>query len=174
MTDQVPKERPWVEVGPAITLKHHPTEQDARTEARWFRRVPWATPVLLDVCGSTLVMQTLPCAWMMPEWQPVEALHDLIMRLFAEDIHHRDVHPGNIVRGADGLPRLVDWETAIEMPAPESYDLKGKASGVPDPERHLLAGYSQWWKSSSPCSIEKVWLSDVSAQPDLGVPAPLD
>lgn len=153
----IPTDRPAVSVGPFVTVKHHLNPRDAESEARWFREVPWATPHLLDVCGSLIVMQTLPTCWDLPSWQPVDELHDLIIRLHAHDVHHRDVHPGNIVRGMDGRPRLVDWETAIRQKADQPYDLAGRSSGVPDPDRHLKAAYSQWWESSSPCSIRNLW-----------------
>lgn len=158
MTESVaPGTRPVVTVGPFVTVKHHLSHQDAENEARWFREVPWATPHLLDVCGPLIVMQTLPTCWNLPAWRPVEELHSLIRRLHAEDVHHRDVHPGNIVRGMDGRPRLLDWETAIRQKADQPYDLAGRASGVPDPDRHLKAAYSQWWESSSACSIKNLW-----------------
>jgi serine/threonine protein kinase len=160
MTNDVPvpaMRRPSIQVGQFVTIKQHLTRADAENEARWFHEVPWATPVLLDICGTTMVMQTLPSCWKLKDWRPVAELHDLLLRLHAVDVHHRDVHPGNIVRGMDGRPRLIDWETAIRQEAPESYDLVGSASGVPDPERHQKAEYSQWWESSSKCSIEKVW-----------------
>lgn len=149
--------RPRIQVGRRVTVKFHSTPQAAQAEAQWFKEVPWACPQLIAVKDNRIVMETLPVTWHLPGWRPVKELHELIVRLHSEDVHHRDIHPGNVVQDAEGKPRLIDWETAIRRKAPQSYDLVGRASGVPDPERHLLAGYSQWWRSSSQCSIERSW-----------------
>lgn len=153
--------RPRIVIGSKVTMKRHRTAADADNEARWLVRVPWAAPKLLRVRHHIIYMETLTCSWHLPGWQPVDDLRALIVRLHKAGIHHRDVHPGNVVQGRDGLPRLIDWESAVEQKTDQSYDLVGRASGVPDPERHRLAEYSQWWSSSSPCSIEKMWINDV-------------
>lgn len=135
----------------------------AEREVQWYQRVPWAAPRLLDFKnGDTLFLQFLPPARRTPTWRPVEPLYELLQALHREGIHHRDVHPGNIVRGPAG-PLLIDWETALHQPSQVSYDLYGPDdSGVPVPDIH--AGMApQWWGSHQRMSIRNQWRCDVPA-----------
>lgn len=158
-----PLDRATVIVGPDVTIKQHRTPEEAAHEAAWYSLVPWAAPQLIHCTGRTLIIETLPTCWQLPGWKPVEEVAQLITRLHAQGIHHRDVHPGNIVKSRAGQPLLIDWETAIEQHTDLSYDLAGPISGVPVPERHAKADYQQWWNSPSTCSLAKVWSHDVPA-----------
>lgn len=157
--------RATVRVRPDRTIKRHRTEAAAAAEAAWYERVPWAAPRLLDLAGRTLVIETCtPQARCGPRWRPVAELHALLLRLHAEGIHHRDVHVRNIVRGQDGRPLLIDWETATHQPTDLSYDLHGPdASGVPVPEIHAQHT-PQWWGSAQRMSIKSQWGCDVPAE----------
>jgi hypothetical protein len=157
--------RATVRVRPDRTIKRHRTAAAAAAEAAWYERVPWAAPRLLDVTGRILVVETCtPQVRCGPRWRPVAELHALLARLHAEGIHHRDVHVRNIVRGPDGGPLLIDWETAIHQPSAMSYDLYGPdASGVPVPEIHAQH-IPQWWGSPQRYSIRSQWRRDVPAQ----------
>lgn len=149
--------RAAVEVGHSRTVKRYADPAAAAAEAAWYQRVPWAAPRLLAVDGSTLVLETRPTAYRLPQWQPVAALRDLLSALHAEGVHHRDVHVRNIVQGENGGPLLIDWETALLQHSALSYDLHGpEASGIPVPDIH--AGITpQWWGSPQKCSIRMRW-----------------
>lgn len=83
-------------------------------------------------------------------------------------IHHRDVHPGNLVT-IDGHLRLIDWETAICDAGAPSYDLYGPdVSGLPVPDIHAAIrskrspnGYRMWFGCDHPASIRSMWGADV-------------
>lgn len=154
MTTRTRVRRATVRVAAGRATKTFVDPADAEREAAWYQRVPWAAPCLLDLDGPILTMQALPLAG--PRWRPAEQLRTLLEQLHAEGIHHRDVHPGNIVRGPHG-PLLIDWETAIYWPSALSYDLHGpEASGVPVPDIH--AGITpQWWGSTQRMSIKNRW-----------------
>lgn len=156
-----PLDRATVIVGADVTIKQHKDVRSAENEARWYRIVPWAAPQLIHYTGRTLIIETLPTCWSLKDWQPAQEVAELIRRLHAEGIHHRDVHPGNIVRSRAGRPLFIDWETAVRQPTDVSYDLAGPVSGVSAPEEHQKADYSQWWHSPSSCSLAKVWSHDV-------------
>jgi hypothetical protein len=103
-----------------------------------------------------------------PSPRPFE-LANLIFSLQAEGIHHRDVHPGNLVLVRDRL-RLIDWEHAIQDYGLRlSYDLFGPVpSGVPVPEAHRAIrskrspnGYQMHWGADHPESIKNQWGVDV-------------
>lgn len=155
--------RAVVRVGRERTMKRYRSPAAAHAEAAWYQRVPWAAPRLLDVDGATLVLETLPVALRLPGWRPAAALRDLLLRLHAEGVHHRDVHVRNVVRGPSG-PLLIDWEAAICQPSTLSYDLYGPdASGVPVPEIHAQH-IPQWWGSQQRMSIKSQWGCDVPAE----------
>jgi hypothetical protein len=155
-------DRATVRIGPKRAVKRYATPAEAEAEAAWYQRVPWAAPKLLDVIGSTLVIQTHPVAYHHPKWRPAQALYELLTALHAEGIHHRDVHVKNIVASHNG-PLLIDWETALHHPTPVSYDLYGPdASGIPAPKIH--DGYEpQWWGSKQRMSIRNRWECHVPA-----------
>ena len=157
--------RALVRVGPQRTIKRYRTPAEAHAEAAWYGRVPWASPRLLAVDGATLVLETCtPQVRCGPDWRPVAELHELLRRLHAEGIHHRDVHVRNLVRGHHGEVLLVDWETAIHRPTPRSYDLHGPdVSGVPVPDIHARHT-PQWWASPQRYSIRSQWGCDVPAE----------
>ena len=151
--------RAIVHVGPEWTVKRYRTAEEADAEAYWFRRVPWAAPELVCQDGQDLIMPTLPVAAQTPDWRPVEELRALLVRLQNEGVHHRDVHTKNVVMGKDGMPLLIDWETAVEHDAEFGYDLYGpEVSGVPIPPLHEKYGLSsQWWGSPQNYAIGREW-----------------
>lgn len=157
-------QRASVRVGPQQTIKRYRTPEAAEAEAAWYQRVPWAAPRLLDAAGRSLVLETCtPYVRCPPSWRPARELAELLRRVHAEGIHHRDVHVGNLVRADDGL-LLIDWETAIWQPSDLSYDLHGpEASGVPVPEIHARHT-PQWWGSPQKMSIKSQWGCDVPAE----------
>lgn len=156
-------QRAVVHVGPRWTVKRYQQRRDARAEALWYERVPWAAPHPVHVDGPDLIIPTLPVAALVPGWQPAQELHGLLVRLSQEGIHHRDVHTKNVVMGPDGSPLLIDWETAVMEPSSVSYDLYGpEASGVPVPKLHQKLGVAaQWWGCGQPFSIGREWGVDV-------------
>jgi Ser/Thr protein kinase RdoA (MazF antagonist) len=148
--------RSSVLLGRGHVTKVFATEHAADREAEWYARFPWACPRLLSRDGATLVTERLPLAPRYRDRRNARALKELLEELHKAGVHHRDVHLGNVVLGPKG-PLLIDWETAIEQPAPVSYDLYGpEASGVPLPEIH--SGLTpQWWGSGHRLSIGKRW-----------------
>lgn len=152
--------RATITVGDKTTTKtyHHPP--DALAEIRWYQTVPWAAPKLLDadLDRGRLVIASHLIATSLPDYRPADALAELLQALAVEDIHHRDVHVGNVVAGPDG-PLLIDWETAAHAAAP-SYDLYGPdISGVPVPDIHavLPSGYCMWWGRDHRMAIGRAW-----------------
>ncbi|WP_324192170.1 phosphotransferase [Nocardia puris] len=146
------------------TVKTYRHPSMAAAEIAWYQRAPWATPALIDADPETgrLVIATHPPAG--DSYRPVTELAELLDALAAEHIHHRDVHPGNILAGPAG-PLLIDWETATHVVAP-SYDLWGPdISGVPVPDIHtaLRTPYVMWWASPHRASIRERWGADVPA-----------
>lgn len=124
-------------------------------EVSFYRDCPWATPAVVKLLPESLTIVT-------EVGQPVgstisgdgvEQLAWILSKLSQSGVHHRDVHPGNIVL-VDGRVKLLDWETAIRHPG-RSYDLCGPVD-VPVPVQHggLLP---QWWESNDPGSIWSVW-----------------
>lgn len=97
-----------------------------------------------------------------------EELADLIRDMVAEGVHHRDVHPGNLVT-VGGMLKLIDWETAIRDWRGVSYDFFGpEVSGIDPPVIHSELrskrspnGYSMYWMSDHPASIKNQWGVDV-------------
>lgn len=157
--------RAIVRVTPPRTFKRHRTAEAASAEASWYEQLPWACPPLLDIDGRLLVIGTCtPYVRCPPSWRPVTALAELLKRLHAEGVHHRDVHVRNLVRDQDGRPLLIDWETAVRQPSDLSYDLYGPdASGVPVPPIHARHT-PQWWGSPQKMSIKSQWGCDVPAE----------
>jgi hypothetical protein len=150
-------DRARVAVLPDRTTKTYKIPSLAAAEASWYRRVPWATPRLLDFDGLKLTIETRHAGTAFPHWRPADALRELLSALHAEGIHHRDVHLRNVVKGKHGVPLLIDWETAIECPAEYSYDLWGPDFSrvpVPDVHRRLLPA---WWGSTEKMSIMNQW-----------------
>lgn len=147
------KPRSVVIVGAVITTKVFLDPQDCRSELHWYRTVPFACPALIDHNDRHLVIESWPTGTSVHDDYPFAALRELLEDLETHGVHHRDVHPGNIVLTDDG-PRLIDWESAIWCDAP-SYDLHGPdISGVPKPEIH---DEPMWWHSDDPGSIRHRW-----------------
>lgn len=145
-----------MDVGEDVTVKRFASEAAAAHEVSFYRLVPWACPPLLDVDGLTLTMRTLPVAVDLADWKPADELAELLCDIHAEDVHHRDVHVGNVVRGVDG-PLLIDWECAIRMHTDLSYDLHGpEPSGVPVPGIHRNLEPC-WWYGRRNMSIYHAW-----------------
>lgn len=149
-----------VYTGKTVT-KHFADPAAAGREQHWYQTVPWACPTLLAYTDTSITVARCTPATR----HDIDAIVELLKRLDLEDVHHRDVHPGNIVASLDG-PKLIDWETATYHPAP-SYDLYGPASGVPVPDIHaaLTSGYHMWLMSPHPMSIARLWRLD--AEPAL-------
>lgn len=149
--------RATIDVRPDVTIKTYKAPDLAVIEAEWYITVPWAAPKLIDFYGSTLVIETCEPATELPDWRPVAALRDLLNMLHEDDLHHRDLHLKNVVRGRDGRPLLIDWETAVRQPSELSYDLAGpEASGVPIPMIHRRF-IPAWWGSRERMSIKNQW-----------------
>ncbi|MFC4124920.1 phosphotransferase [Nocardia rhizosphaerae] len=156
--------RALITVDRSAVTKTYSDLAQARAEVDWYRRVPWATPELLDadLDRGVLVIARHRSAADHREDRPAGELAELLRRLEAAGVHHRDVHVGNVVLTGDG-PRLIDWETATSADAP-SYDLHGpEASGVPVPKIHtdLGTGYRMWWGAAHRMSIRSRWGCDV-------------
>lgn len=148
--------------------KTHFSRRAADREAGWYEALPWAAPRLLRRNDNTLVIRRLETAEELPQWRPVAELAELLYRMEAVGVHHRDVHVKNVVRLPGGAPVLIDWETAVQRDAAPSYDLCGpKVSGVPVPRIHAkLREPAQWWGARFPSSIGKAWGADVPAKVD--------
>jgi hypothetical protein len=119
-----------------ITKVYH-EPLDFLAEAGWAVRASregWGAPVVNVDPGSLSVTyeRGVRVSRHTPAW--VELL-DLIGSLHAVGVHHRDVHLGNLLRFSGSL-RLIDWETAIEVPGAASYDLDGPTEAVPLPVLH--------------------------------------
>lgn len=155
--------RTTIVLHPHVCIKTYHQPEWARTEIDYYLAVPWACPPLLwyDLDTGTVITKTLPLAanTAAPEFHPVGKLVALLRRLAAEGIHHRDVHPANIVISDGGDPLLLDWETAVRQPG-LSYDLYGPdVSGVEIPFVHQECG-PQWLFSDDPSSIKNQWSTD--------------
>lgn len=149
--------RATIEINADLVIKTYDDPELAKAEAEWYRRVPWATPTLLDFDGNRLMIERMIPAVELPGWRPVGEMRQLLGLLHGEGIHHRDVHLKNIVCGRDGQPLLIDWETAIERPARLSYDLWGPdESRVPIPLIHTRL-IPAWWGSREKWSIKNQW-----------------
>lgn len=159
----MPGRRATITVGRTETIKTYHQPELAAHEIAWYQAVPWACPRLIDADPDhgRLVIATHSTA---PGYRAVDGLARLLRSLEGLSIHHRDVHPGNIVAGPDG-PLLIDWETAILADVP-SYDLHGpEVSGVPVPDIHTaVPGYVMWWGSPHRHSIRERWGADVPAR----------
>lgn len=144
----------------SVVHKRYKNPGQAAHEIGWYQRMPWAAPKLVDAdpAKGVLVIAYHPAASQLPDYRPIQALRELLEELEADGVHHRDVHPANIVAGPDG-PLLIDWETATQQDAP-SFDLYGPViSGVPIPTIHtaLNSGYCMWWGSNHRLSIRNTW-----------------
>lgn len=128
-------------------------------EWRFYRDYPSWTPRLVKLIPEelTIVMERGGPAHPTPG--TIAELSQIIEDMQRHDIHHRDLHPGNIVHTPDGI-RVIDWETATQQ-AGVSYDIHGPID-VPVPVQHggLIP---QWWDSNDPGSIKHKW----------GVPIPV-
>lgn len=153
-------QRATITIGRIETVKTYHDPQQAAHEIAWYQALPWACPKLVDADPDrgrlVIVTHRTP-----PDYRDVNGLARLLRSLEGLSIHHRDVHPGNIVQGVDG-PLLIDWETALLADAP-SYDLYGPdISGVPVPDIHAaLPNYVMWWGSPHRHSIRERWGADV-------------
>lgn len=154
------RSRTTIVLHPDVTIKTFNEAAWADNEIAFYKRVPWACPPLLYAGNGTLVTETLPLAANIPDYHDTDAVIELLTRLEAHGIHHRDVHPANIVLGPKG-PLLIDWECAALDPGHPSYDLYGPDSGVPIPDIHATCG-PQWLNSADPASIKNTWGTIVS------------
>lgn len=146
---------------------HNPL--DMTVELAWYEEVGGMfAPRLLDYDSirGTLVLER-GCPVTRPRAQE---LAEMIKSMAELGIHHRDVHPGNLVL-VGGELRLIDWETAIRdwRPVPP-YDFWGpRLSGIALPVIHAEIrskrsphGYSMFWMSDHPASIRNQWGVDLS------------
>ena len=144
-------------------IKRFRSPEECALEARWYHRFPQFCPELLAHDACDLVTQRYDVAWETPAWRDAQALVDLCQALFAQGVHHRDIHLRNILI-KEGRPLLIDWFTAVEAPhARCSYDLFGEISCVPKPERHLDF---QCWDTPNQFSIKEAWGVDLPATVD--------
>lgn len=141
-----------------VVVKEHVSLSAAADEEDWYRALPWACPRLVARFGRTLVVERLPTALeLLGEWADPEGLRTLLERLHERGVHHRDVHLGNVVRGSDGRPLLIDWETAVHAPGEPSYDLVGPGgTGVPPPDLQE-PGHYHWWGCGGRIGISQAW-----------------
>lgn len=155
--------RATIRVGPTETVKTFHDPETFCRELGWYLAIPWAVPELVDhdITKLTLTVRSYPVAIDL-RWRPVRALYELLKALHDLDLHHRDVHVKNVVRGPQG-PLLVDLETMIRQPSELSYDLYGPDSGVPVPEIHQ-DHYPQWWGAKNRMSIGVAWRADVPTE----------
>ncbi|ASZ74092.1 serine/threonine kinase [Mycobacterium phage Squint] len=133
----------------------------AKIEVDWYRQLPDGIPPMLmdaDPDNGVLVMERLGTPAPRPADLTISALAEALEELERRHIHHRDIHPGNVVVDAHGKPRIVDWETAIHADAP-SYDLHGPSELVPAPDIHkcLPTSYEMFWNSDHWASIKSLW-----------------
>jgi hypothetical protein len=112
--------------------------------------------VLGWVDGGVLIRRGLP----LPNWvagaEPAEVvalrplLIDLLQRLHAEGVCHRDLHWENVVI-VGRAPFVIDLEHACDVdPAGPCYDMTGPFAGVPLPPAHaqfggILGTQGMWW-----------------------------
>lgn len=148
------KPRSILVIGPAVTTKIYNSSVDATAERQWYESVPWACPVMIDHGMRHLVLPTHPTAASNPNHRPARELRDLLLALEEENVHHRDVHPGNILLTPDGV-RLIDWECAVREYGP-SYDLYGPRPDLGPPDIHDRFP-PQWWNSEDESSILNAW-----------------
>lgn len=148
-------ERAHVSIDGDVVRKRFSNSDYFYHEWAFYKECPWAAPELVNVDESAL---TLTVERGQPAGQEYAgALAALVLRLFRHGVHHRDLHPGNVVVTAAGV-RLIDWETAIMEPG-TSYDFCGPVDiAVPYQHGGLLP---QWWDSNDPGSIKNVWSTPV-------------
>ena len=150
----------------AVIKTYHNREQ-VSPEFEWYLEVGGTfAPRLLEADlrrGRLVIERGLPV--IRPR---VEELAAMIGEMVDLGIHHRDVHPGNLVT-VGGMLKLIDWETAIRDYRGVSYDFYGpEASGIEVPVIHAELrskrspnGYSMYWMSDHPASIKNQWGADV-------------
>ena len=78
---------------------------------------------------------------------------DLIRKVHALGICHRDLHDGNLILRRADRPLVIDMELACDVdPLGPCYDLLGPTAVVPVPAAHLSVGgaFAQgvWWGSN--------------------------
>ena len=139
-----------------------------RQSASGTNRCLGPVPVMIDHGMRHLVLPTHPTAASNPNHRPARELRDLLLALEEENVHHRDVHPGNIL--SPRRVRLIDWECAVREYGP-SYDLYGPRPDLGPPDIHDRFP-PQWWNSemSHRSSTPGVSLTDL--QEIVEVPAP--
>lgn len=157
------KTRSTVTIRPDVTLKQYDDPAKAKAEIDWYLRLPAeVSPKLVDANPDTglLVIATHLPVQGIPDRKAIAALAGMLRDLERLHIHHRDVHPGNVLLTTKGVPLLIDWETGYEADAP-SYDLHGPTLSVPTPAVHDAVrgpgGYVMWWDSDHRASIKKLW-----------------
>ncbi len=161
----VEKTRAVLTIGGAYTVKEFRDPADAVAEIGWYRdrATAWARPNLIDADPDRgiLVIATYEPIVGRPPDRTIGWVAHLLTGLARVGVHHRDVHPGNIVLGRAGMPYLIDWETAVLAPGAPSYDLTGPSEAVPTPAIHDAVrgagGYVMWWDSDHRSSIRNLW-----------------
>ncbi len=164
MPQQLSKTRADLTIHGSTVTKRYRSPADALNEIGWYQTLPTGIcPNLIDAdpTNGVLVIAYHHPANELQGYRPVKALAELLEELETRGVHHRDVHPGNIVDGPHG-PLLIDWETAVSA-AGLSYDLHGPAvTGIPIPSIHqaLGTGYAMWWGSDHRMSIKNAWRAE--------------
>lgn len=133
-------------------------------ELFFYERFPWAVPELfaVDRVEWTMTVEKGRSIPVGKDGRPhkivVSQLAYLLEKFVEFGVHHRDVHPGNVVLCRDGV-KLIDWETATIQDGAVSYDLYGPVD-VPVPILHggLIP---QWWNSNDPGSIKNIWKVEI-------------
>ena len=148
-------------------IKTYRVREQMSPEYDWYMEVSGTfAPRLLDADlrrGQLVIERGLPVIRPRPD-----ELAEMIREMVELGIHHRDVHPGNLVT-VGGMLKLIDWETAIRSYTPVPYDFVGpEASGIEVPVIHSELrskrspnGYSMYWMSDHPASIKNQWGVDV-------------
>ena len=163
--ETIERPRATIIVGSEKTTKHFHDIEVFEAERNWYINTPWACPKLLSARDNVLTIETGQLA----RHGDIGELIALLERLQRNGIHHRDVHPKNIVHTPDGM-RLIDWETAcLTEPGAPSYDLYGpEISQVNVPKIHQEIrsknspdGYRMWIGASHPASVKTQWRQQV-------------
>jgi serine/threonine protein kinase len=144
--------------GPDVALKHVPRRlADALPEAaalaalehpnlvgvRAVRRRPHSTVLVLDLAAGGSLTQLLARRKALPPGEVVGALTPIAAALAAvhgAGLVHGDVHPGNVLFGADGLPVLSDLGSAYWLDDEPPATLPPPGFSDPLTEHGVVAG----------------------------------
>lgn len=132
-------------------LKTFTAPEACRRELEAYRLVPWAAPKLLS--HEDMRIRLEPCGVRLKRRHEPE-LRNLLEKIHAAGINHRDAHVGNVVVHRERGPLLIDWEHSTTSIGAVSYDLHGpEVSGVPDSEWHI--GPPMWWSAPHKRSFQR-------------------